>query len=241
MTWKHMIGPIKLQFRDADGRLHDIKLSDEQETIKRVSPESEVIEGQEVPTWVELTTTGGADPDRYIRVELRDGSPQVVELRWTSQPHQREISPKHLRQTDLASLATDLVASALAMNHPVGDTTVGKQFRQLRQQLRYPTDPQSEEFDAHMAMIRENKRITAEAKRVAQTFIERQRRPREHRVITDNFLKSVAEVYRANIDRAPTKAVAKTFNVKDRMASTYVQRARRAGHLPPTKQGQKKA
>lgn len=240
MTWKRLIGPIKLQFRDADGRLHDIKLSEEQETIKRVSPESEVIEGQEVPTWVELTTTGGAEPDRYIRVELRGGSPQVVELRWTSQPHQNEISPKHLRQTDLAKLATDLVASVLAMNQPAGDTTVGEQFRQLRQQLRDVID-QPEALDAHMAMIQENKRITAEAKLMAQTFIERQRRPRERRVITDNFLKSVAEVYRANIDRAPTKAVAKTFNVEDRMASTYVQLARRAGHLPPTKQGQKKA
>lgn len=240
MTWKHMIGPIKVQFQDADGRLHDVKLSDEQETIKRVSPESEVIEGQKVPTWVELTTTGGADPDRYVRVELRDGSPQVVELRWTSQPHQSEISRKHLLQTDLANLATDLVASALAMNHPIGDTTAGKQFTQLRQQLRHAMD-QPEALDAHMKMIQENKRITAEARRMAQTFIERQRRPREHRVITDSFLRSVAEVYRANIDRAPTKSVAKTFNVKDRMASTYVQRARRAGYLPQTKQGQKKA
>lgn len=240
MTWKHMIGPIKVQFRDADGRLHDVKLSDEQETIKRVSPESEVIEGQKVPTWVELTTTGGVDPDRYVRVELRDGSPQVVELRWTSQPHQSEISPKHLRQTDLSNLATDLVASALAMNHPVGDTTVGKQFRELQQQLRHSMD-QPEALDEHLALIQENKRITAEARRMAQTFMERQRRPREHRVITDSFLKLVAEVYRANFDRAPTKAVAKKFNVRDRMASTYVQRARRTGYLPPTKQGQKKA
>jgi hypothetical protein len=37
------------------------------------------------------------------------------------------------------------------------------------------------------------------------------------------------------------KAVARAFGVKGRMASTYVDRARKAGHLPPTKQGQKKA
>ena len=44
-----------------------------------------------------------------------------------------------------------------------------------------------------------------------------------------------------NIDGAPTKAVAAMFNVKDRMASTYVERARKKGYLPETKQGQKKA
>lgn len=76
---------------------------------------------------------------------------------------------------------------------------------------------------------------------MAEKFVERQRRPRKYRVITDDFLKKVAEVYRENIDRAPTKAVARTFNVKDRMASTYVDRARKKGYLPPTKQGQKKA
>jgi hypothetical protein len=62
-----------------------------------------------------------------------------------------------------------------------------------------------------------------------------------HRVITDEFLASVADVYRRNIAHAPTQAVARTFGVKPRMASKYVDKARSAGLLPPTKQGQKKA
>jgi hypothetical protein len=62
-----------------------------------------------------------------------------------------------------------------------------------------------------------------------------------HRAITDEFLASVADVYRRNIDHAPTQAVARTFGVKPRMASNYVDRARKAGHLPPTKQGKKRA
>jgi hypothetical protein len=62
-----------------------------------------------------------------------------------------------------------------------------------------------------------------------------------HRAVTPELLKSVAEVYRRNIDRVPTQAVARSFGVKSRMASTYVDRARRAGYLPPTKQGKKKA
>ncbi len=67
------------------------------------------------------------------------------------------------------------------------------------------------------------------------------RRTPGHRAITDEFLASVAAVYRENISRAPTQAVARTFGVKQRMASNYVDRARAAGLLPPTKQGRKKA
>jgi len=180
--------------------------SGDRETLKRISTESEVIEGVEVPTWIELTTSGGADPDMHVRVELRDGAPQVVKLAWTSQPDQSEVRQKHLRHTDPVELATDLVVSTINTGHKVPDV------EKLRQ-----------------------------SRRMAEKFVERQRRPRAYRVITESFLKSVADVYRANIDRAPTKAVAKTFGVKDRMASTYVDRARRAGHLPPTKQGQKRA
>ena len=83
--------------------------------------------------------------------------------------------------------------------------------------------------------------VYAQAERIAEKFIERQRLPRDYRVITKDLLKKVAEMYRDNIHAAPTKAVAKHFGVKDRMASTYVDRARKAGYLPPTKQDQKKA
>lgn len=39
----------------------------------------------------------------------------------------------------------------------------------------------------------------------------------------------------------PTKAVGETFNVQQRMASKYVERARQRGYLPATKRGQKRA
>jgi hypothetical protein len=76
---------------------------------------------------------------------------------------------------------------------------------------------------------------------VARRFVERQRRGPGLRDITPELLQRVAEVYRANIDHATTLAVAKTFGVKSRMASTYVQRARERGYLPPTTQGKKQA
>jgi len=75
----------------------------------------------------------------------------------------------------------------------------------------------------------------------ARRFVDNIRAGPTHRAVTPELLRSVAEVYRRNIDRAPTQAVARSFGVKSRMASTYVDRARRAGYLPPTKQGKKKA
>jgi hypothetical protein len=75
----------------------------------------------------------------------------------------------------------------------------------------------------------------------ARKFVDNIRAGPTHRAITPELLKAVADVYRRNIDRAPTQAVARSFGVKSRMASTYVDRARRDGYLPPTKQGKKKA
>jgi hypothetical protein len=75
----------------------------------------------------------------------------------------------------------------------------------------------------------------------ARRFVDQMRAGPQHRAITPELLKSVAEVYRRNFDHAPTQAVAKAFGVKSRMASMYVDRARRDGHLPPTKQGKKMA
>ena len=66
-----------------------------------------------MPTWIEYDTSGGADPDMHVRVELRDGSPVITELSWKSQPHQSDIRQKHLRKTDPAKLATDLVVSMI--------------------------------------------------------------------------------------------------------------------------------
>lgn len=79
------------------------------------------------------------------------------------------------------------------------------------------------------------------ANRAANKFIQRQRLPRDYRRIDDSLLREVAEVYRANIRTAPTKAVAKHFGVKDRMAAEYVKRARDRNFLPPTKRGKKQA
>jgi hypothetical protein len=173
------------------------------------SGEYEVVENFWIPTWVEFTTFGSGDPDTLIRVELRDGTPQVVRLEWVAQPHQGEIKQKHLRDIEVDGFASALVAMATVLHDP----------------------------ETHEVRGSTDERVF----NVASKFIARQRLPRELRVITDSFLQAVAEVYRSNIGHAPTQAVAKTFGVRTRMASQYVDRARKAKHLPPTSQGKKKA
>ena len=124
---------------------------------------SETVDGVEIPTWIEQRQLGGSGPDTFIRVELRDGSPKVVELSFTSQRHQNEVQQKHLRSVDVDRFASDLLAPWIA-----GEFTEPGASR-----------------DEH-----------EHAERAAIKFLERQRLPREYRVITDDFLKSVGEIYR---------------------------------------------
>jgi hypothetical protein len=184
-----------------------------------------VVEDVELPRSIELTTYGGAEPDMHVTVELRDGSPVLTGLSWTSGAGQNEIRQKHLRQTDVAKLVTDLVVSTM----------------KRQDDSALPPLPTDEAHDVMVKMLRERKQLAKQAEVAARRFVERQRLPRERRVMTDEFLRNVAEVYRANIDAAPTKAVGATFGVQPRMASKYVDKARQKGYWPATLRGQKKA
>lgn len=164
------------------------------------------IAGVEVPEWVSQRRHGKDNPDMFVKVAVRDGSPQVVELSFMSQHGQSEVRPKHLRDLDLEQLAQDLYA-----------------------------------FEVVDADLDDGTAVWERANRAANKLVERQRLPRDYRRIDDAFLCEVAEVYRANFSSAPTKAVAKHCGVKDRMAATYVKRARDRNILPPTKQGKKQA
>ncbi|TDL02151.1 hypothetical protein [Mycobacterium paragordonae] len=217
-----MLGPIQLEFRERGHRVV-MTMSDDWETVKRVANESEVIEGVEVPRSIELTTSGGPGPDMHARVELRDGSPVLTELSWKSGPGQGEIQQKHLRRTEIAKLVTDLVVSTIAQP---ATGSVGP----------LPTDD-----DELLKVLRERKRMRQQSTAVARRFVERQRLPRERRVMTPEFLQQVANVYRENIDGNPTKAVETTFNVRYRMAGKYVEAARQRGLLSKTERGRKKA
>jgi hypothetical protein len=180
----------------------------------RVSGEYEAVGDRYLPTWLEVSIDGHDGPNLFRRLEIRDGRPEVVAMSWWSRPGQREVKQKDLRNMRVASLLDEL----------------------------YPA------FVMHMD--RENKKLIVAVSEQggdppgfygARKFVDQLRAGPGNRAITPELLKSVADVYRRNIDHAPTQAVARTFGVRSRMASTYVDRARRRGYLPPTKQGKKKA
>jgi hypothetical protein len=185
----------------------------------RVSSEFEVMEDRWLPTWLDLTVTGYDAPDLYARIEVRDGVPEVVALSWfSSKPGQREIKQKDLRVMQVAPLLDELY-SGFVMH-------LDRENKKLIIAVSGEYAERGEDPPAFHA---------------ARRFVEQLRNGPGHRAITPEFLKSVADVYRRNIDHAPTQAVARTFGVKARMASAYVDRARQADYLPPTKQGKKKA
>lgn len=66
----------------------------------------------------------------------------------------------------------------------------------------------------------------------------RSKRRDGRRRISDDVLREVAEVYRANVEQYPTRAVADHLGgVADRTARLYVRRARDAGFLGPSLKG----
>lgn len=178
----------------------------------RVSSTYALIGDRYVPEWVEVTVRNPTAPVQFARVELRDEVPQCVALRFESAPDCREVRQADLRTVEISALCVDLVAGLSAH---VDLSQPGKTI--IRPGI-------------HDASWGETLRL-----------LERQRRGPGLRDITPELLAEVAKVYRENIDRAPTQAVAKTFGVRSRMASTYVQKARERGLLPPTKQGKKQA
>ena len=69
----------------------------------------------------------------------------------------------------------------------------------------------------------QERRVTAKA--VARA------RARSRRKVTDEVLRQVADVYRANVNDRPTQAVRERFGMPRSTAALYVRRARDAGHL----------
>lgn len=191
----------------------------------RVSGEYEVIGDRCQPTWLELSVDGHEGPNMFRRMEIRDGRPEVVAMSWWSNPGQREIKQRDLRDTsDLRNASVGWLLDEL---YPAFIMRVGSQKNRI--ELAVGSD--------EMVARGEDPQGFYDARK----FVDQLRTKPGNRAITSELLKSVADVYRHNIDHAPTQAVARAFGVKLRMASTYVDRARRAGYLPPTKQGKKKA
>ena len=159
-------------------------------------------------TWVKLAD--GADcPGAFTVVD----GPTDDEAAWTA----------HFQVVDGVAQCRELVVSA-----PAGGREIrSKDLRRLR------LETLAEDALAQVA----DRRVTGEDGRVEVVRdlprrrdggASRRGRPR----ITDELLAEVAEVYRANVERNPTAAVAGHFGLaSDRTARLYVKRARTAGYL----------
>lgn len=79
--------------------------------------------------------------------------------------------------------------------------------------------------------------VDPEAGRAAYRTSQKGRR----RKVDDRLLDEVAAIYREYINDRPWRVIAERFNVSETTASRYVVQARKAGLLPATEPGKKKA
>ena len=163
-----------------------------------------------LPAWVEFELDGRDEPDFHCRIELRDDVPRLIELGYRARENQKEIRQKHLRATEIAEIVNTV----------------------YRQWIIEVSDVWRDKPGIAIPAIDDDQH------RIVRDLVYDLRAGRRH--VNSQLLRQVAEVYRANFDKAPAEAVARTFGVKPRMAHEYVRRARERGFLPPTTQGKKK-
>jgi len=161
----------------------------------------------------------GTQPGITLALEIVDGLPQCRSLTIEAGPQSRGV-----RTTDLRAVALeDWIERFFALTARRIVSNVGGV---VTSEARYDE-----------ATVRGTERVIQRA------------RAGRRRAITDEFLSKVAAVYRAHIDDRPLEAVRTAFGGRGengerlaaRTAAMYVQRARTAGHLPPTTKGKKKA
>lgn len=181
----------------------------------RASEDYVVLRDHWIPTWIELQSVEeiASDPQVFAHVEVTDSGSRLTELRfYSTDPDSPGVRQTDLRETEVRALVEDLVAMF----------TVRVQRDQDGEIAARPSTASDQDFYDHLRFVGKM-------------------RSGPSRSITPDLLRKVAAVYRDNIDRYPTKAVQHHFQVSQRMAAEYVSRARKAGHLPPTKRGKKQA
>lgn len=165
-----------------------------------------------IPTaFVEEVTGKDGTPDASVRYEIRDGRPECVEITIKAKPDGRPIQTSDMN----AFRSIDqLIETAVAANakKTYPDEETGTRWRGPRGE---------EEFWA------------------ARKAVYQRRAPRAN---SPEELEAVAKIYREHIDGAPLDAVRQLMNYgSHRTAARRVQMARKAGLLPPTERGRKKA
>ncbi|KZS80269.1 hypothetical protein B4U45_27885 [Mycobacterium persicum] len=167
---------------------------------------------RQVPQQIYVEVRGGtSEPDLGLKIEVRQGVPVYTELVLRARPDGPEIRDKDLSYVYLSDWLEEIVAACTWAQDQTGHWMV----------QTIGGEKGKGERAAAVANVR---RVRTGRSRMSQ-----------------EQLQKVAEVYREHIDTRPTQAVAAAFGKSDRMAARYVDLARKAGLLPPTSPGKKKA
>lgn len=147
-----------------------------------------------------------------LTIEVRNGVPVCRQLEFVTSPEGRD-----LRKSDLAidlDAVVEMMCAAVALQVVDAD---GESSAAV-----VGGSPQTPFWDGTVRQVR------------------RARAGRPVR-LTDERIRQAAEIYRANLDKRPTEAVAAAFGMAHRTAAKYVGEARARGFLPPTTPGKKQA
>ncbi|WP_414944542.1 hypothetical protein [Amycolatopsis sp. cmx-11-32] len=169
---------------------------------------------QLIPPEITVVMPSAPDlPSLTMKIEMRKEVPVCTEVTIQAKEDGREVRTTDLRAVQLQDLIELIVTAVSSKIISAGPDglVLGDNQGATR-----------ENFDAALATIRAARKGT---------------RAR----ITDDFLREVAETYRANVDGSPTKAVEEKYGVEYRTAARWVERARAKGYLPATTPGKRKA
>jgi len=179
------------------------------ESVERVDlrPGGEWVDlGEGRQVWNRLTirrTPNGDEPEVRADVEVRyDGVPECREVRILTVGAGRPVRARDLRAFRLDDLIE--AGFGLAVMQPA---------------------PLSEMARRHG--VSEGDWVTGSTGKQSDEAIRHLRKKAKNRRVTDELLRAVAEVYRANVDRNPTQAVREHFDKAPSTAALYVQLARK--------------
>lgn len=169
-------------------------------------------ENIEIPNEFYLRFPGSTDqPSLTIKYEVRDGRPMCSSIHLDAKATGREIIP-----TDI-----EVIRRSLSDWTHAAITSVMQ---------RVSVDAETGHTGIGMA-------TEGEANAVYGALNKQPKR----RKITKAHLRKVASLYTDHIDDKPWSAIASHFDVSEATAGRYVVQARKAGYLPETESGKKKA
>jgi len=190
-----------------------------------------------VPQRIDALFEGTADkgPTAHMTIEMRRGAPHCTELTIRAHPEGREVRGADLRAFRLEGAVNDVaaLASVDVVTADDGSTVFSRSLNRALQAAA-PGEVVNATFSEWLRM---NADEGGEQEFAQASKTIKEARSGSRRRLTDELLKQVAEIYRANLNDRPGEAVQAAYWVCPRQAARYIRAARDKGFLPPTTQG----